>query len=802
MRAAERRPASIPAMALQVTLDFPLPTHLTVGLGTAVFVAGTCFDPGRELGSLKLVIDGVERPVDAFAMPRLDYFRELHPHLDPYQAYRLSCDPESTEDPRLRSYRSGFWGILPLPPGLPAGEYPLRLETDVGEGAQLGRIAVASSLPPPRALPRPAPTVALCMATYNPPVDLLRRQVQSIRDQTHESWVCLISDDCSAPERFAALQEAVGSDSRFVVSRSSSRLGFYLNFERALAMVPPGVSYVALADQDDYWYPDKLDVLLAGIGDAQLVYSDARIVSRDGAEIAPTYWSRRRKNHEDLESLLVANCVTGAASLFRRELLERALPFPPRQFAHYHDHWIGLVARMVGRIEYIDRPLYDYVQHGRAALGHAAATRIPTLSERLSKLGTDQRERVRFYRATYFRDVQRLMAFALILRLRAGEVAPPPARRVLDEFLALERSWPAVAKLAWRAVQELAGRSETVGAEWSLLRALLWRRLVSASARDRPTRRVRLDAVPPANLAPRGERRALGVEAARFVAEKIEPLELAVSDAAVRRVNVLIPTLDLEHFFGGYIAKFNLARRLAERGARVRLVCVDPVGPLPRDWKKTIESYRGLAGLFDRVELEFARATGSLEVSPEDGFVATTWWTAHVAAAAVATLGRRGFVYLIQEYEPLTFPLGTLSALAAQSYRFAHFALFSTELLQDYFRARGIGVYVDGGPRDQAAEVFQNAITAVAAPTAGALAARASRGLLFCSTLDPSPTPPATCSNWASLRWAARSSRAHSAGAGSCGGSAPPQAPGASTWAATRSSRLWGAPTSATTPRC
>ena len=65
------------------------------------------------------------------------------------------------------------------------------------------------------------------------------------------------------------------------------------------------------------------------------------------------------------------------------------------------------------------------------------------------------------------------------------------------------------------------------------------------------------------------------------IAEKIAPLRWAVSDDAPTRINLLIPTIDLTHFFGGYIAKFNLARRLAERGSRVRIVTVDPVGPLP-----------------------------------------------------------------------------------------------------------------------------------------------------------------------------------------------------------------------------
>ena len=190
--------------------------------------------------------------------------------------------------------------------------------------------------------------MAICLATYNPPLELFRRQLESIRSQTHANWVCLISDDCSRPEQFAALQEIVGDDPRFVVSRSPRRLGFYLNFERALALAPREAQFVALCDQDDCWYPDKLQTLLESLRDGQLVYSDARIVDERGRLIAPTYWGVRRNNHRDLLSLLMANSVTGAASLFRRQVLDHALPFPPGQFAHFHDHWIALVALALG----------------------------------------------------------------------------------------------------------------------------------------------------------------------------------------------------------------------------------------------------------------------------------------------------------------------------------------------------------------------------------------------------------------------------------------------------------------------
>lgn len=719
-------------------LDVPLPTELWLAAPTAVFVCGWCFHPSARIRDLSFVLDGESQPVMAHGMPRLDPLRALHPGVDPYA---VAEDPDSAEDPRLHSYASGFWGLVRIPLRASGGEpftLALRAVLDDGRtsGAVLGSIPVSGPPAEPVTLPdslrqAEAPLVAIAMATHNPPADLLARQLDSIRAQTHEHWVCLISDDCSAPERFAMLQQAAAGDPRVVVSRSRRRLGFYRNFERALAMVPGQAQYVALADQDDYWHPDKLTTLVRQIGAAQLIYSDARVVTEGGDGISETYWSRRRNNYTDLLSLLVANSVTGAASLFRRELLDDALPFPPAQFAHYHDHWLALTALSVGDIRYVDRPLYDYVQHGTATLGHVAANRMPTFHERLRARAGDRRKRVRMWRMHYFVDACRLLQVATILELRAGTRIPPDRRRILERFLRADRSLVGLAELWARGVRELLGQPETLGAEWMLFRAFSWRRLLAATARERPQQRLRLDAVPPPDLAPRPGRRAGELHAVRAVASKIAPLELAPSGYAPVRVNLLIPTIDLAHFFGGYIGKFNLARRLAQIGVRVRIVTVDPVSPLPRGWRETIESYGGLEGLFDKVELAFGRESGGLEVNPADRFIASTWWTAHLAANATATLNGSPFLYLIQEYEPFTFPMGTYAALAAESYTVPHYALFSSELLRQYFRRHLIGVFAEGEPGDQRSWSFQNAITDVPPPTVAELADRRTRKLLF-----------------------------------------------------------------------
>src|SRR4051794_12841846 len=370
-------PPQAPAVAvdedLEVDLEVPLPETIPAGRATAVFCFGTCFHRRQAVERLEIIVGGVAHEPTAWGMPRLDLFRALHPSIAKGEEPLKERDPLSGEDPECRSYRSGFWATVPVAPQDPGTAVDVGVSVELADGrrtvAPLGAIAVGEPARPSRG----GSQIAVCMATFDPDPELFRAQVDTIRAQTDSDWICLISDDCSRRDRFAALQEVVSGDPRFVVSRSPRRLGFYRNFERLLELIPPEAGLVALADQDDRWHPQKLESLRREIGGAQLIYSDQRIVDDTGTVLAGTYWTARRNNHTNLLSLLMANTITGAASLFRRELLEFALPFPETPGKQYHDHWLGLVALATGRVSYLDRPLYDYVQHGTAALGHADA---------------------------------------------------------------------------------------------------------------------------------------------------------------------------------------------------------------------------------------------------------------------------------------------------------------------------------------------------------------------------------------------------------------------------------------------
>jgi glycosyltransferase involved in cell wall biosynthesis len=486
---------------LDVTLDRRLPRAIQVGRATVVFCAGTCFHRHRRVTEMTIAVNGAQHRPIAQRMPRLDRFRGLHPALPPAEAASVKRDPESSRDPELRSYCSGFWATLPIGPQERPGELELAVEARLGDGttasAPLGTIAVVERPEPPsyECPPRAAgrPLIAICMATFNPDIELFRTQIESIRAQTDRDWVCLISDDCSESEPFAAITDTVAGDERFVLSRSERHLSFYRNFERALGMVPAEAELVALSDHDDRWYPDKLEALREAIGSAELAYSDLRRVDTEGRVRAETLWRARRNNHTNLASLLISNSIVGAACLFRRRVIEYALPFPDGPGWDFHDHWLALVAMALGDVAYVDRPLYDYVQHPGAVLGRVVSD--PESSARGNPSGLRARlERWRGllgrWRSAYFTVYLQREFHAQALLVRCGARLTRRKRRALRLIVNAARSPLAFAWLAVRPARALFGRNETLSVEEVLIRGILWRYLIAFRTwgRERPGR--------------------------------------------------------------------------------------------------------------------------------------------------------------------------------------------------------------------------------------------------------------------------------------------------------------------------
>ncbi len=353
-----------PAVGCTGYLERTMPAALTIGGGVVLPLRGWLHAPAATIARLTL-------DLGPCAMV-LRWWDDLRPDL-------LETGAEGSS--RLFA---GFGGLLSLRSGeiLPA-EAMLRIDWRHGATSEWA-VPLPRILPvPDRPAGRPAP-LALCLATYQPDPVLLARQIASLRRQTVTDWICLVQDDASDDDRFAELARLTAADRRFTVHRNPQRLGFRDNFAAALARVPRGVDHVAFSDQDDDWRPDKLERTLGALGGADLAFCDARAVDAAGVTLAPSLYAALGSHRPDLDTLLLGNMVTGAASVFRAALLDAGLPLPPIPDLA-HDHWIALLAAAGGGIRRVVTALYDYVQHDANAIGFRLADDgWPRLAELLS----------------------------------------------------------------------------------------------------------------------------------------------------------------------------------------------------------------------------------------------------------------------------------------------------------------------------------------------------------------------------------------------------------------------------------
>jgi glycosyltransferase involved in cell wall biosynthesis len=703
-------------MAVNYSIDISIPSKVIVGHGVYIPFSGWCFDDEKEIIGVSVCVDNKEYSLTHTSDCRIDVFAN----------YKSTC-------PGLKSLSSGFYGIIPF------------TKEDIGKTLKLGLIfhykdynysldmgfvdcqakREVKTIQQDIENHQVEPLIAICMATYNPKLESFEKQIQSIINQTHQNWVLIVNDDKSPEKSFQQICEVCERDSRIHVFRNESNLGFYKNFERALERVGNVADYIAFSDQDDYWYSDKLSRCLASMEpDVSLVYSDMRIVKANGEVISNTYWVTRQNYYDDISMLLLANTVTGAACLFRRDLLHVLLPFPHRIGDIFHDQWLSIVACALGRIAYIDEPLYDYIQHGSNIIGHADF-QAASPSERLLKfakrttsaiLGSPSsvKRNVKTYVQRgwdiYQYEFRRLELMAANLRFRAKDKAVVDLS-ALDMF---NDRWFSVFSLVNKHIS-LLNTHTTNHAEWRLLQSrvlvTLTKRVALNINRFLPVNKT-ISTSTQVLTAPVNHQAIDQKNVFETAAEaKIAPLKLQIDESQPVRVNLLIPEINFKHLFGGYIGKFNFAMQLSQTGLKVRFVIVDNCDFDPDKVTQGMIKYPGLEELLDTVEISlYYNRSIPLAVNPLDSFIATTWWTAHIAHKACTELGRSEFLYFVQEFEPFTFAMGSYFAIARQSYDFPHSALFSTGLLMEYFQQQRIGVFAPEVKNSPLISSFENAI--------------------------------------------------------------------------------------------
>ena len=213
----------------------------------------------------------------------------------------------------------------------------------------------------------------------------LGAQLASIAGQSLCDWTLLASDDgstdatCAILDRFGAARPGAGFR-----RLTGPQNGTAANYLMLLQQADPTAAFVALADQDDIWFSDKLRRGVRHLQNvpstrpalyaAQSILMDAagnRISQRPSPTATPSF-----------RNALVQNVCAGNTILLNRAAIDVAATYRPSCLPPFHDWWLYALMAGVGADIIVDpEPVLAYRQHGGGQLGaHAGmaarATRL------------------------------------------------------------------------------------------------------------------------------------------------------------------------------------------------------------------------------------------------------------------------------------------------------------------------------------------------------------------------------------------------------------------------------------------
>lgn len=209
----------------------------------------------------------------------------------------------------------------------------------------------------------------------------LRAQLESLVAQSRLPAQIVISDDSSDDGSWEfivqwARKVRASTSIDVVLLRNEVRLGVRRNFQQAIEQLETDV--VFLADQDDIWAREKIEVILDRMEtqpDVELVHTDADLIDEQGRKLGCSLFDALCISERE-RTLIAAgrffdvycrrNLVTGTTTAFRRELLALALPIPEDWI---HDEWLAVCAAASRSIAMLPNKLTQYRQHGSNAIG-------------------------------------------------------------------------------------------------------------------------------------------------------------------------------------------------------------------------------------------------------------------------------------------------------------------------------------------------------------------------------------------------------------------------------------------------
>ncbi len=216
--------------------------------------------------------------------------------------------------------------------------------------------------------------IDILLATYNGE-KYVDEQIKSILNQTYKNFNLIISDDCSKDDTPNILKKYEKIDDRVKVYLQKTNLGVVKNIEFLLKQVTN--DFYMLSDQDDVWLKEKAEKSIEKLKkeNADLVFGDLEVVDKTLNTIYPSFGDfmllnkKIKKYINSYKVNYLYNCVTGCTVLSKKTYIDKILPLPQNSKFLIHDHWIGLIVALNGKLAYMSEKYIKYRQHGNNQVG-------------------------------------------------------------------------------------------------------------------------------------------------------------------------------------------------------------------------------------------------------------------------------------------------------------------------------------------------------------------------------------------------------------------------------------------------
>lgn len=204
--------------------------------------------------------------------------------------------------------------------------------------------------------------ISVCIATYNGE-KYIKEQLDSILSQLNINDEIILSDDHSTDRTLDLIRKI--EDPRIKIFINTNQKGYSKNFENAISHASGDIIFIC--DQDDVWMKNKVDIMSKALVNATFAMHNASIVDENLNLInAFSHFDLYNVERGFFKNFLKTRYI-GACMAFKKEILQKALPFPENQKLCAYDYWLTLIAEYYYKVELVPESLIKYRRHGNNA---------------------------------------------------------------------------------------------------------------------------------------------------------------------------------------------------------------------------------------------------------------------------------------------------------------------------------------------------------------------------------------------------------------------------------------------------